>query len=441
MARGSSSAWSLRRRAGAYLLAVHGALGLVAARVLWTDPRWLYLVEGILLVSIAVAVLLVRAVTVPLELVDTGAELIRTRDFGSRFRPVGQPDVDRLVDLYNGMIDRLREERIRVREQNELLDRLVEASPGGVILCDLEGRVADLNPAAERMLGAPRAALRGARIAPAGPALLGQLADVPEGTARLLAVSDGRRLRALHASFRDRGFPRDFFLLEELTGELRQSEKAAYGKVVRQISHEVNNTVGAVGSLLATLGAAEPARDEATGNALRVASERLSSLSRFVERFATLVRLPEPERRPCDVEALVEDILQLVGPSLAESGIRLRRERDAAMPAVALDKNQIEQVLLNVLKNAAEAVGRDGTIAVRTGVDRHAPWLEVVDSGPGLDEAARAQLFTPFFTTKPRGCGLGLTLVAEILGRHRFPFSLDSPPGGGARFRVVLSAA
>lgn len=459
----------LRSKIVLYIVVIHLLFALVALKVLWTERAWLFVIEGLFVLSIAVSVKLVRDLFVPLELIGTGAELIAERDFTSHFQPVGQPEMDRLIGVYNRMIDQLRDERLRVREQHELLDRLVEASPAGILITGLDGRVVDLNPSAARLLERPPEAMIGLPVERLDSPLGAALAALASGDSRVVAIPAGRRIRVACASFRDQGFERRFYLFEELTEELRQSEKAAYGKLIRMMSHEVNNTVGAVNSLLGSIagsaGAAPPDERESFDRAIGIAGDRLDNLRGFMDRFAAVVRLPPPEKRPCDVDRLLADLLGLLEPSFAERGIRLLRDGDTPLPEVNLDHNQFEQVLMNVLKNAAEAIegerrerrddgetaagtaGGDtgarleeaaGTITVRTGLDAGTPWIAIEDTGPGIPAEVREELFTPFFTTKKEGCGLGLTLVREVLDGHGFRFALDSGETGGASFRVEL---
>ena len=433
----------LRTKVVVYVVLIHLLFAAVAVRVLWEDRTWLFVIEGIFALSVVLSIKLTRAIFVPLEMIGTGAELIGERDFTSHFQPIGQSEMDRLIDVYNRMIDQLREERLQVRERNEFLDRLVAASPAGVLTVDLDGRIAEVNPSAERLTGHAGDELIGRSPGEIDGVLAGALAELAVGDSQVVTLTGGRRIRVGRAAFRDRGFERSFFLLEELTEELRQSEKAAYGKLIRMMSHEVNNSVGAVNSLLGSIrsepegNGAEPS-DE-LGRAVDIASGRLDNLRAFVDRFADMVRLPPPELRPCDVNRLLDDVLGLVEPSLAERGIDCRRETAVLLPPVELDQNQFEQVLVNLLKNAAEAIDGTGTVTVRTGVDDGRGWFEIEDSGAGIPEAVERQLFTPFFTTKKDGCGLGLTLVKEILSGHGFPFTLENVPGG-ARFRVELAA-
>jgi two-component system nitrogen regulation sensor histidine kinase NtrY len=431
---------TLRAKIIVYLVLIHAVLAGISFVVLREDRLWLLAVEGLFALSIGFGVLLVRTFFVPLDLIRTGAELIGERDFTSQFREVGQPEMDALIRIYNRMIDRLREERLKLQEQHFFLEKILAASPAGIATLDFDGRISSLNPAAEALLQVSGPAVNGLQIGALGEPLGSALQAIPKGSSEVLALAGGRRLKATRAELFDRGFPRGFLLLEELTEELRASEKAAYGKLIRMMSHEINNSVGAVGSLLDSFRGYAPdlgtedREDYLQG--ITVAITRLENLQAFMNGFADVVRLPPPDRRPTDLARLVDEILILLRPELERRRIRVEWEVDwekiEDVPAVSLDRNQIEQVLVNVLKNAMESIGEDGTIAL--GLDRAA--LVLRDSGAGIPEEVRALLFTPFFSTKRNGRGLGLTLVQEILSAHGFAFSLGAAEGGGAEFRM-----
>jgi len=426
---------SLRAKILLYLVLIHAILAAISFVVLRENRLWLLAVEGLFVLSIVLGGLLVRAFFVPLDLIRTGAELIGERDFTSQFREVGQPEMDALIRVYNQMIGRLREERLKLQEQHYLLDRLLAASPAGIVTLDFDGRVTSLNPVAGKLLGILPDEATGKSLAELAPAL----AAIPVGGSEVLSLQGGRRLKASRAEFFDRGFPRSFLLLEELTEELRASEKAAYGKLIRMMSHEINNSVGAVGSLLDSFRGYAPDLGEEDRNdflqAITVSVTRLENLRAFMNGFAEVVRLPPPDRRPTDVKQLVDEILILLRPELDRRRIAVRWEASEAIPPVELDRNQIEQVLVNVFKNAQESIGEDGAITLRLG-NGERPFLSIEDSGPGIPEDVRVLLFTPFFSTKRNGRGLGLTLVQEILSAHGFEFSLGAGEGGGAEFRV-----
>ncbi|HEX6160425.1 MAG TPA: ATP-binding protein, partial [Thermoanaerobaculia bacterium] len=208
-------------------------------------------------------------------------------------------------------------------------------------------------------------------------------------------------------------------------------------KLIRMMSHEVNNSVGAVRSLLESLLAYAPQvgeddRDDFR-NALTISSARIDALNRFMAAFADVVRIPPPHRTPVAMADLIGRVAGLLRPELQQRNIALSLALEPL--TVSVDESQIEQVVLNVFRNAVEAVGRDGSISV-TLQDRV---LTIGDSGPGIADTARGEIFTPFFTTKRDGRGLGLTIVQEILANHGLPFALENRPGGGAQFRIELA--
>jgi two-component system, NtrC family, nitrogen regulation sensor histidine kinase NtrY len=407
----------LRAKIILYVIALHLVLGGAAVFILMEQPLLLFAVELVFVVSIAISVRLIRGLFVPLDLIQTGAELITERDFTSRFVPVGQPEMDTLIEVYNRMLDRLRDERLAAEEQQQLLQRIVDASPAGIVICDFDGAVQQMNPAARRILGDL------------------PLPDIAPGESRLVQHHGARRVRVSRGEFRDRGFAKTFYLVEEMTEELRLSEKGAYEKLIRMMSHEVNNSVGAVRSLLESslryapqVGEAD--RDDFT-NALQIASARIDALNRFMAAFADVVRIPPPVQSPASVAELVERVAALLRPELADRSIRLQLALDDR-GAYDVDASQLEQVILNVFRNAIEAVHRDGEIraSLRDGV------LTVHDSGPGIPDSVRGALFTPFFTTKRDGRGLGLTIVQEILANHGLPFELRNARTGGGEFEI-----
>jgi signal transduction histidine kinase len=407
----------LRTKIILYLLALHVVLAMAAVLVLLERQALLFAVELLFALSVIVSVRLVRAIFVPLDLIQTGAELIAERDFTSRFVPMGQPEMDNLIDVYNRMIDRLRDERLAAEERHQLLQKIVDAAPAGIVICDFDGNVEQANPAAKRYLGSTR------------------LPEIAPGESRLVSDVGSRRLKVSRGAFRDRGFAKSFYVIEEMTEELRVSEKSAYEKLIRMMSHEVNNSVGAVRSLLESSLQYAPQVGEANRadftSALTIASARIDALNRFMAAFADVVRIPPPSRSRACIAELVERVAALLRPELSARAIRLelalldRGSYDA-------DAGQLEQVVLNIFRNAIDAVQRDGVVRAAFGEGV----LTVTDSGPGITESIRSELFTPFFTTKRDGRGLGLTIVQEILANHGFAFGLENAEGGGARFVI-----
>jgi two-component system, NtrC family, nitrogen regulation sensor histidine kinase NtrY len=433
---------SLRFKFILYLIIVHLLFAGVAAFLLRRQRIWLLAVEAVSVLSLGLGLKLIRDLFGTLELINAGAQFLQDSDFTARFREVGQPELDRLVRVYNRMVDHLREERTRLQEQHYFLDKILTASPSGIITLDFDGRLAMANPSAERLLQAQGDALYGRRLDELPSPLAAALGGLGVGESAVIPVLGRRRVKCQKSQFLDRGFARHFFLLEELTEELRQSEKAAYQKLIRLMSHEVNNTVGSANSLLHSCLhysgqlAAEDRQDFET--ALKVVIGRTDQLNAFMRSFADVVRLPPPNPQPGDLISLLEEIALLLRPECVRREITWRWEIADRLRPVALDRGQLEQAFVNVLKNAIEAIGQRGVITIRAGLQGGRRFLTVEDTGGGISPAVKAHLFTPFFSTKEHGQGIGLTLVQEILDQHGFEFSLEGPGGGPTQFTVYL---
>ncbi|MEM7049045.1 MAG: ATP-binding protein [Acidobacteriota bacterium] len=428
----------LRSSYFAHLAVIHLVILVITAWNYSALGLWFFAIEAAVVISWAFGIWLARRSLQPLEFVRSFSDLLHEREFAVRFSPVGQKEMDQLIALYNRMLSTLYEERQRLGEQRGFLERFVHASPLGVVILDYDGRVALVNPSAERLLEVDGAELMGQELSRLPSGLAGEMTKLAVGERRLLTWRSVRRLRLEKMAFVDRGFSRQFLVLEELTRVIDDSERAAYEKLIRLMSHEVNNTVAATNSLLQScatyapqIGAAD--RDDYS-NALRVVIERNESLNRFMSDFAQVVKLPEPDLRPCRLEELVAALEVMFRVPCEERSIRWLRSGAETTPEVALDREQIEQVLINIVKNAIEAIGRDGTLEIHLRVDRQLVELQVFDDGCGLDPGIQSQLFSPFFSTKEQGQGLGLTLAKEVLRKHGFEFGLEPAQDGRTRF-------
>lgn len=435
---------SLRTKIVAYLIGVHVAFAIAIVWAAGGAPVWLLAAEATALVSLLVGLTMVSRLLRTLELGDEAARLIREADFTTRLLPVGDKRINGLIDVYNRMVDTLRGERARIQEQQHFLEQIVGASPSGMVVLDFDGRISDINPAALALLGISRDAAIGSRPGSLAQPLAAHLALLAPGTADVCSLSGARRVRCHRGSFIDRGFPRDFFVIEELTEEARRIERAAYEKVIRVMSHEVSNTVAASNSLLEsslTYAAQLPAASGADlQHALRIAMDRSSQLNQFLRRFADVFRLPAPRRERTDLRVLLRQLVTLMQVRSPETTVSCEWEEDAVPVWAELDRAQFEQACLNIIKNGVEAAGPGGSVVIAIATNGAATFITIDDSGPGPGPEAEAHLFTPFFSTKPQGQGIGLTLVREILTGHGFGYTMERLPGGPTRFTIRLDA-
>jgi len=433
---------SLRLKLLLFLLPLYGVLLALAAQVRLSSPALFIACELTIVGSAGLTWQLYRGLLRPVRLIEAGTAALQAQDFSLKFKPVGQPELDRLVGVYNQMLDALRQERVSQHEQSVLLARLIGASPAGILLLDFESCIVNANAAAARALGQPVAALAGQAVAalpsPWGPLL----AELAGGQPQAVRLPTGQTYRAVAAYFLDRGFQRRFVVLEELTEELRQQEKQTYEQLIRLMSHEVNNSIGAVNSLLGSFQHYAPQLDAADRDdytqGLAVSITRNTQLADFIGRYARLVRLPPPTPHPTDVHALLHDLGRLLAPQSAAQGVAWHWHLASAGPLVVLaDSQQLTQALLNVAKNALEALGpTGGNVWVRT--TAQPPTLTLENDGPPLGPEVRQRLFTPFFSTKPGGQGIGLVLVRDILLGHGFAFRLETEPSGRTAFTLAL---
>ncbi len=430
---------SLRTKFILYLLFIHLVFCAVTVWLLRDQRPWLLAVEAFFLLSFITGLVLVRRLFEPIRLIRSGIEFIQASEFGTRFREVGQGDLDPLIRVYNAMADHLREERIRSEEQEHFLHRIISGSPSGILTLDLEGRVSMANAAAARLLGRERDQLTGRPLAELGP-FARDLSRLEDDGADVLTLDGRRRVKCQALTFMDRGFTRRFLLMDELTEELHRTEKAAYEKLIRVMSHEVNNTTGAVGSLLdsclsygSQIG--EDDREDFV-RAISVAISRTGRMNQFMQNFADVIRLPAPARQETDLGELINEVALLLREESARRRVTWNLQLEDGLPRISLDPLQLEQVLINIFKNALEAIGEDGEITVRLALHRGRPVLLVADSGEGFTAETRANLFAPFYSTKAEGQGIGLTLIREILIRHGFDFSLERSEAGLTEFTI-----
>ena len=432
---------TLRTKFLLFVVIIHAVLIALAAQLRTTNPVLFVASEGLLLISIVLTVQLYRGFVRPFQLIAAGTAAIRAKDFSLKFVPVGQREMDQLIHVYNEMIDALRRERVSQHEKSFLLERLVQASPAGILILDFDGRIEGVNAAAERMLDQPAPALVGQALAALPGAWGPALAGLTESQPQALRLSGLQTYRAHAAHFLDRGFTRRFILLEELTQELIKQEKQAYSQLIRMMSHEINNSIGAINSILHSFQHYAPqlAPDDRPDftQALDVSIARNTQLANFIANFAHLVRLPAPTPRPTDMHALLRGICRLLQPQSEERRITWHLELPAAPLVLLLDAQQLEQALLNIAKNALEAVGHDGNVWVRT--TAQPPTVVIENDGPGLTPEVSQQLFTPFFSTKRDGQGIGLTLVRDILLAHGFQFQLQTAATGRTAFSIDLA--
>ncbi len=414
-------------------IAILHTVALVMSFFIFRDNKILFLCSELgILLSLALSWSLYNDFIRPIQFLAGGAEAIHDRDFNVKMIKTGAYEMDQLVEVYNQMIDQLRHERTIQQEQHFFLEKLIQTAPVGTLVLDYDGHITDANPKMLELLALPEKTLTGKHTDALNHPLLDAVAHLTSGDSTIVQTPSAKKFKVQKAAFVDRGFHRAFVMVEELTLEILEAEKKAYGKVIRMMAHEVNNSIGAVNSILDTVLQLET--NPMPANALKVAIERNEHLNQFMRRFADVIRLPEPRREMVDLCELVRKTATLMQFKTEGKNIRFEFDFAASPLPVSVDVQQLEQVLINIVKNAIEAIEQEGLIRFSTTADPKT--LAIADNGKGIPKALASQLFSPFFTNKNGGQGIGLTLVREILLSHGFGFSLQTEADGWTVFRI-----
>ena len=217
---------------------------------------------------------------------------------------------------------------------------------------------------------------------------------------------------------------------------LRSERLAAIGRIAAQITHEIRNPLSSISLNAEELGERAPAARELCDAIVREV-DRLTAITEEYLRFA---RLPKPSMQRSDLNDLVRDLLEFVRPELVAAGVSVEQRLSPGLPRVLADVAQLRQLLLNLVRNAREAMPGGGSLKVSTRGGEGSVQIEVRDTGPGIDPARLQRIFDPFFTTKERGTGLGLAMAQEIAQEHGGQLTCDSTVGSGTTFVLRLPA-
>jgi len=414
---------------------------LFAGILLWqqhvTTAPALLLLFCLLIYLLLIAASLVEGVMRPLQTLSNVVSSLREGDYSFRARGAGTPDAyGELAGEINALADLLQKQRVRSLEATALLARILEVMHAPLFAFDRENSLQLVNNAGAQLLGRPLARCFGHS---AGELGLDTLLASADQTIHSLGSKPSRWLLR-KALFRQEGVPHTLLLLADVSQPLQEEEQIAWKRLIRVLGHELSNSLAPIksiaGSLLAR--AETLSTDETTVRDFRrglgVVESRADALHRFVQSYRLLAQLPPPHLKQIQAGPLLERV------ALLEQ--RVTVQMDAGPPVMLnADPDQLEQMFINLLTNAVDASVANGAKPVRIGwrIAESDLVVGIEDSGMGIANAEN--LFVPFYTTKPKGSGVGLALAQQIARAHGGEIRLvnrEDAPGARAIIHLPL---
>lgn len=436
------------RRALLMTLASGTPAMLVALVLLWTGDYTakVFWTLAALLVGcwLGFAFALQDRIVRPLQTISNLLAALREDDFSIRARGATHTDaLGEVLSEVNALSETLREQRLGALEATVLLRTVMAEIDVAVFAFDDDERLRLVNRAGERLLAQPSERIIGRT---AGQLLLSEClvetnGDAINGAAHTIRKTfpgdTNRRWGVRHSAFRAHGRPHHLLVIADLSRPLREEESAAWQRLVRVLGHELNNSLAPIKSLagsLATLLTREPRPadwQDDMKRGLAVVAARAESLTRFMDSYARLSRLPPPTLKPLDVDSLIRRVIVL------ETRLNVELVPGPKL-TIDADGDQLEQLLINLIRNAVDAATVTGG-GVQIGWSKNNSHVEVWVEDEGLGLANTANLFVPFFTTKPQGSGIGLVLSRQIAEAHGGTLTLENKRyGKGCEARLYL---
>ena len=428
----------IEHRVALATLAALAPILFVLAWMTFAEPRapvTRWSVTILVVLSFAILIALVRAqIDYPLRTLANLISALREGDYSIWARSSNRTDAMGEVTRELNLLTRaLRNRRFGEVEAAALVRSVVEHIDSAIFAFDERWRLRLVNRAGERLLARPAEQLHGRTAADLGVEAFLTGADVR--TAEVVLPGGHGRFRIRRTTFREAGVPHVLLSMSDLSRTLREEERQAWQRILRVLSHEMNNSLAPIRSIagsLASILAREPLphgwQDDAQ-HGLEVIGERSAGLARFLQTYSQLARLPQPSRAPMSVA----DTVRRVAGLETRMSVAVESGPDVTLRA---DRDQLEQLLINVVRNGVDAVLETGggTVTLSWSVASDSVEISVTDDGPGIEGATN--LFVPFFTTKAGGSGIGLTLARQIAEAHDGTLTLENR-GAGERGTIA----
>jgi two-component system nitrogen regulation sensor histidine kinase NtrY len=353
-----------------------------------------------------------------------------------------------LNQQFNKVLDAFRKIRAENEASLHLVNTIIQNVQTGLMLYDKFGRIELSNTAACKLLGFYR---------------LKNISEIktnhPELSEKLLTLSDkhflyssagGLQLSINIVTIRLQGQVKNLVSMQNIQSELQQKEVEAWQNLTRVLRHEIMNSLTPILSLIGTMkhivdkelpaGANDNGAKSDLQEALQTLESRSIGMTNFVDGYRNFTTIPAPAFAEVSVEQLVQRVMNLLQSEMDAAGISFQYRHPVSTNNVQADAEQLSMVLINLIKNAKEALKNipAGNIIIKNYSQNHQAFIEVIDNGPGIEPEALEEIFIPFYTTKENGSGIGLSLSRQIIQQHGGTIKVFSEPGTGSRFVIML---
>ena len=437
--------WSLTGRVGLVFALAATLAASAATAAVWAGSRWEISLWSVfllsLILSLPIGLWLIARILDPTRQVvralSDGVLSLKDGDYSIRLAVPRDDELGELVRTYHRAVEVLRDERSAIRQRDLLLETALHRSPVATVLTDAADRVIYANPEARRLFLGGRK-LEGHRFEEIADGCPTELRTALGGSGDgLFSAGEGLGAETYHLS--ERRFlvnrrPHRLILLRRLTSELDRQEARIWKRAIRVISHELNNSLAPISSLVHSAGvlAERPEARERLPRVFSAIDERVAHLTDFLRGYARFARLPAPVKEEVAWRPLLDKVAELYPFRL-----------EGTPPEYgSFDAGQMEQVLINLLKNAREASPEGEEIVLRlNAAPAGGTVLEVLDRGRGMDPEVLRNALLPFYSTKTGGSGIGLPLCREILAEHGGRLAIRHREEGGVAVSAWLPEA
>ena len=414
---------------------------------------------------------LAKRITRPVQMLSEAAREIGAGHYDHRIEHEGSDEFGSMVDAFNAMAAEVAQSRRRLERasidlekkhdegegRRRYIEAILERIATGVVSIDRGGRIGTINPSALRLLeltdeviGRPAVdVFSRADLAPVND-VLGQAAraKMDSFAQEVALVREGRERHVVAAATRiagtDGGFDGTVLVVDDVTPLIRAQKVAAWREVARRLAHEIKNPLTPIQlsaeRLRRKLSDLTPPLHALVQECTATIIGEVESLKGLVDEFSQFARMPAPRAVPTELHAFLTDTLALYDGLFGS--VEFEQHYDPSVSQVRLDPEQMKRVMINLIDNAIEAMGRQGVIAIETARDVPHSLVRIVvsDTGPGIPEAERDKLFLPYYSTKGRGSGLGLAIVRRIVAEHGGSIDVTDNLPTGTRFIIELPA-